>query len=311
MKKCLLIWIFAMCVTMVACSKEENGYCDNSNEKKEYIVSIGVDGEVLDINESPLTKSSGNDLYGIQVFSKTENSEYVPYAYGLFDDKELMNIKLFDGCTYKIEATMVVDGKSKIYDYGVSRYGHPFSCNGPLSITNEFVYDTYNRIYPAGTGSDITPGIYYGRPNIYRYYGSVQSYNPTENSNISIYMKKACFGVKFIADGLAEGKVNINLEEAPKMVIESDNPQIQDVFVMFNFTWDKAGEINESDIVNISANWEKTDGMVVPLINKKITFKRNTLTTITIKVKDTSISNGIDLSQESEEMKEGDNIIFE
>ena len=47
---------------------------------------------------------------------------------------------------------------------------------------------------------------------------------------------------------------------------------------------------------------------VVPLINKDITFKRNVLTTITIKVKDTSMNNKIDTSQESGEMTQGENL---
>lgn len=73
-------------------------------------------------------------------------------------------------------------------------------------------------------------------------------------------------------------------------------------------TWTKD---DYSETIPVSISWEKVDGAVVPLINKDITFKRNVLTTITIKVKDTSMNNNIDISQESGEMTQGENITIE
>ncbi|MFK2084022.1 hypothetical protein ACIXFK_03745 [Bacteroides fragilis] len=58
-------------------------------------------------------------------------------------------------------------------------------------------------------------------------------------------------------------------------------------------------------------SWEKSDGAVVPLVTKDIIFKRNKLTTITVKVKDNSINNGVDVSQENTPMGDGGNITID
>jgi hypothetical protein len=57
---------------------------DINSEPKEYIVSLGMTGEI-EISESPLLgRASSDDLYGVQVYSKTATTNYIPYAYGLF-----------------------------------------------------------------------------------------------------------------------------------------------------------------------------------------------------------------------------------
>lgn len=288
------------------------------DQPKEYIVSLGMTGEILDIEESPLSKAGGNNLYGVQVHSKTATTDYTPYAYGLFDDKSLMTIKLLEGYQYKFQVTMVTDGKNRIYDYKTVttnlRYGAPFDVSGPTAITNKFIYDNYNYMGTGGVGADIYVGNSYGsyrRPNIERFYGKVIDYTPKEKENISIFMHKFCFGAKFIAEGLTEGKLKIKLEYAPELNILNGQSEVQDIFVMRNLGFNQKGEIFETDIVPISIHWEKADGAIVPLINKEITFKRNVLTTITIKVKDTTMDNNIDITHESGEMAKGEDIVLE
>ena len=144
--KCMLLCV-AMVLAFAACSNNGEGTealpDDGAQEPKEYVVSLGMAGEILEIEESPLSKAEGsNDLYGVQVYSKTATTEYTPYAYGLFDNTADMTIRLLAGYEYKFVATMVVDGKEKIsfnsYD---NSYGAPFE-NIPFNDTSKW-YSTY------------------------------------------------------------------------------------------------------------------------------------------------------------------------
>ena len=66
-----------------------------------------------------------------------------------------------------------------------------------------------------------------------------------------------------------------------------------------------------TETIPVSVTWERADGASVPLANREITFKRNVLTTITIKVDEAYIEGGVDLEQEDTEMTEGENVVIE
>lgn len=315
-----LLFLICMITLCWSCSSGSEGEPEPEpipGEPKEYIVSLGLTGEI-DIEESPLSKASGNDLYGIQVYSKTSTTEYTPYAYGLFDDKSLMNIKLLEGYNYKFQVTMIVDGKNRIGCQNNNKYSQPFHTVNPMgycTLSNLFNYTNANYMVIDDGFTDIKLGgiLNIHIANVERFYGEIENYNPTENGSISINMKRVSFGVKFIAEDLTEGKLKINIKEAPELNIPYGQTEIQDIFTFKNtypngLTWTKD---NYSETIPVSISWEKADGAIVPLINKDITFKRNVLTTVTIKVKDTSINNNIDITQESGEMTKGENITIE
>lgn len=283
---------------------------DVNGEPKEYIVSLGMTGEI-EISESPLLgRASSDDLYGIQVYSKTSTTNYVPYAYGLFDDKSKMTINLLEGYQYEFVATMVVNGKNRIDHIG-DKYGRPFSINGYQEITNSFCIDTKNDMdgIHSGYAND------FGRPNVERFYGTLYDYTPTENGAVTINMKRISFGAKFIAEGLTEGRLKINIQDAPELNINYGQKEVQDIFTFkshitndYKIIWT---EDNFYEDVNLSVLWEKNDGAIIPLINQDIKFKRNILSTITIKVKDSSVNNGVEINQEGGDLIAGDNITLE
>ena len=128
--------LVAVCAEFSSCSNDEEDTPIEPQNPKEYIVSIGYAGE-FDITEKPLSKLKTNDLYGIQVYSKpntdTGSQDYKYYALGLFNDGSEMNIKLLDGYKYKIVATIVKDGDSKLY----KPISSPFSAHNGISI-NKF-----------------------------------------------------------------------------------------------------------------------------------------------------------------------------
>lgn len=318
MKKVLFILLLAF--SIVSCSTSDDPITSEpTTTPKEYTVSFGFAGEITNIEDSPLTRAESGNMYGIQVYSMpTNGTEYKPYAYGIFDNVSGITIKLLEGYKYKFACTMVVDGKNKIKSY-TSGYGNPFwlynGSNGssPL-IENKFISGNY-YIYGIAQGSSAltVDSKAYDRPNADRYYGEVSDYSPVESSSVSINMKRVSFGAKIIADGLTEGSLNISLEKAPSMTIAFPNTSVQDIFTFANtypygMAWTQDGYTEKA---SMTISWTKADGAVVPLVTQDITFTRNKLTTITVKVKDSSINNGVSVSQENASMGDGGSVTID
>lgn len=309
-----------MLFVSLSCSKDD---IDNeeSVEGKEYAVKIGFDGEIS-ISESPLLKNTGDDLYGVQVYVKDGKSgNYAPYAYGLFDTPSLMEVKLISGSIYKFEASMVENGKNKIYHSSSSLdYHDPFGAikfaYAPLN--NKFVYsssDFMNGLYRGW--SDIESGKLlgdeYSRPNTTRFYGTHLDYSPSGDNSLTINMKKVCFGAKLVTEGLTNGEVVVDIEGAPQLIIAYSSTVVQDVFTFAGGSSDGRW-INDdySESIPVSISWHKSDGSVKPVSSSNINFKRNKLTTITVKLSgdsQVSASGKVNISLEDNEMQLGDNIV--
>ena len=310
-----------LCATVVlgfsACSNGEGQDAlseDNNPNTKEYVVSLGMSGEILEIEESPLSKAAGNDLYGVQVYSKTATSEYKPYAYGLFDNKEGMTIRLMGGYQYKFVATMVVDGKTKLNTDTYGAYYDLFAINASATpMGNSFVYSMLEMEHLDWGNTYSSDGMLYNHPAVERFYGETEEYVPEEEGSVSIFMKRVCFGVKYVAEGLTDGKLLITMEKAPIVEMTIGNTEIQEMFCFGNIypaglDWTRD---DYTETIPVSVTWERADGASVPLANREITFKRNVLTTITIKVDEAYIEGGVDLEQEDTEMTEGENVVIE
>jgi len=318
MKKIFLLMFAAIC--FAACGGDENSIPgvtpdEPNTTPKEFLVSLGFSGEITSIEESPLSRAATNDLYGIQVYSSpTSSDNYKPYAYGLFDSKDGMVIKLLEGYKYKFVSSMVVDGKQKINSYE-SSYDHPFTRSGfSTKLENKFNYDSgkeMDRLDYGSTNLGLFGNFYFYHPNIMRYYGEVTDYVPTANGSVSINMKKVVFGAKFITEGFTEGTLYIKLKDAPTLQLVFPQTEIEDIFTFshnYGGSW-TADTYTETILVSIS--WQKGDGVIEPLMNQEITFKRNIKTTITVKVNDSSVNQGLNITEEKNELQPGENIVLE
>lgn len=298
----LALFAILLCVNFTSCSSNDDVEPDAPQKPKEYVVSLGFTGEIS-VSESPLSRASENDLYGIQVYSCPNvdgATTYTKYAYGLFDDTDLMNIKLLEGYKYKFVATMVVDGKNKLpHATETDIYLAPFKINGSTSeytkITNSFKITNIEYFYGLDSGST---GSQLGHAaGFERYYGSCD-YIVDDSKSVSIDMKKAVFGAKFIAEGLTEGVLTVKMYRTRDILITHPEASYENIF-----TFDKLSSTdNYSEKINTVISWTKTDGVVVPLGTHYITFKRNVLTTVTIKVADITTENGIGFELETTEM---------
>lgn len=300
---------------LLSCSKD-TVVVDESTTPKEYMVSLGFSGEITEISESPLRSTVGNDLYGIQVYAMPNqgSSDYKPYAYGLFDDKALMTIKLLEGYKYKFVCSMVVDGKNRVV-FNSEGYSFPFYSNERTPLNNTFTYSSSKEMtsLSRGTTQLTVPRSSFTRPNLDRYYGQVEGYVPSENSSVSINMKRVVFGVKVEVEGITDGQVKISLSEAPDLYIDYPATEIQEVFTFRNLNTNPTNWTNDnySETITLSVNWLKADGAEVPIATQDVVFKRNMLTTIRVKVNDALVDNNLTITTESTEMGDGGTIDLE
>ena len=302
----------------VSCSKD---VIENPANEETYTVQLGWSGEI-DINYEPLTKATGDDLYGIQVYSTPDldgATTETPYAYGLFDNPQNITITLLRGYKYKFVATLVKDGKNKIKNYSTSGFYAPFYVSGTESdaaqVNNAFSYTSVRKMNGLKGGNTmLSNGTSYSRPNTDRYYGELDNYIPGKNNNKAIIkMIRTSYGAKFQAKGtLAKsGKLEVMMAESPSFeyaLTDGDNIYT-DIFTFSNVynAWNSTG--NEySETVKTSINWYRADGTVIPLGTHEITFKRNVTTIITVEINDDDEDTDIGFDIDEEEMVDGDEV---
>jgi len=285
----------------------------STNPPKEYIVKLGLGGEITS-TISPFTRTTTNtDLTGIQVYScpnDGKSTAYINYAYGLFDTTSGINVKLLDGYKYKLECTTVKDGKNKLSSLS-QEYSFPFfiegSSSGWCSVLNGFIYSNTGYLSEIKYGcSNLNNKIYY-HPNTDRYYGLVTDYVPSENGSISMNMIRAAYGVKIVADNFKEGSLQVSMKDSPLLTITYPTTEFQDIY-SFNYLSNCFTNLNYTEDIEVSANWLKPDGVSVPLDTKTVTFQRNMLTTITLKIQDNSVNNGVNISNKTETLGTGSSI---
>ena len=289
-------------VAMIACSKEDAPA--PQEEPEFYTVQLGWGGEIVDIAYEPLdTRAATNDLYGIQVYSKPNNNSTATswelYAYGVFDDPTDISIDLASGNKYKFVATMVVDGKNRIANLiegeeTRDHYAAPFNVffddigtfipneeNHSISNSYSYMVDSEGKIYSSST------------PNLDRYFGMEEDFVPSSNNtDITITMKRVSFGAKFIVEGaLAKsGTLDIQIPEAPKMslTLTEGEDSISDIFTFPGEGY--GGELyactrdDFSEVMSVSFKWIRPDKTELQIGTFPVTFKRNTTTVVTIKM---------------------------
>ena len=307
------------CVGIAACDKNSDVV---PNEPETYTVNLGWAGEILDVSYEPMTRAATDDLYGIQVYAVPKSTEidiwdidWMPYAYGLFDDPNNITITLPSGYKYKFEATMVRNGKSRIY-YN-NKYYNPFY----IDLDNKFYYDMTDAMYEIDNGDTelIEGNSYknYKRPNIERFYGVLTDYIPGEgNTNAKIEMKRTSFGAKFVVGGkmAVDGKLEIQIDKAPKMelALTAGNDEKSDIFT-FDYLKDAWAEDDYTDDIPVNFKWIRADGTEAPMGTHTITFKRNKTTIVKFNIEkdgnDESIGIEIDES-ETGTMPDGDEVII-
>lgn len=312
MKRLLFLPLLVLCLS--GCMMEELDNESPVQEAKEYLVPIKMAGEILEIEEGPLTKAAtNNDLYGFQVNSKkTGETTYSPYAYGLFDDISDVKVKLISGAEYEFICRFVKEGKNKIDSYE-EWYNQPF-----IAIKqNCFIYDANESIVvnlKASTARLKDECLYY-IPNIDSYYGEVANVSDINSNNISISMKRASFGLKCIAEGFMEGELVIYIAEngvnksmAITMKSDKGETSIEEIYTSMDLL--KTSTVQYTLVVI----HKHADGTQEKIVSKPVNFSRNKRTIATIKINkngnDTE-TKGVDVVFEDTPMTDGDSVIID
>jgi len=272
-----------MSTKLTSCNNNEPTPYDQ--EEKYITVGLGCTGDILDITNSPLSRAAETDMYEIQVYSlENVNGETRtnPYAHGEFNTLDGVVIRLLEGQDYKFVIGITIG------------YGKEFN-------NTEFTYSTSYDCHP----SDISISFE-------GFYGELAQYTPKESNKVNIETKRVSYGANFIAEGLTEGVLNISISTASNkshsIELTPNAPQNYKIYTFSNafMAWKgvktgEPGQITYEDYYcekSITVNWTKADGTVTPLGAYNVVFKRNTKTTIRIKVTDTSVSNGLTIIKE-------------
>lgn len=294
-------------------------------ESEYYTVELGMSGDIIDVIESPLRRAGNGeaDLYGIQVYSAPNKDlpegQYVTwtnYAYGVFDSGKDLKINLLKGKKYKFVATMVVDGQEKINNYSNS-YSWPFFVSGTNSdyglLSEQFTYQHADYLGSLGDSyaNLLNSGSYY-HPNVERFYGELLDFVPGKNnSKAMIKMKSVTFGAKFIAHGklAKEGTLEIQMTDAPKMTIDltTNDKKVSDVFTLQNI-YQAYNDNNYTETVAVTLNWHRPDGTVFPLGTHEVTFKRNKMTTVQVKIETENAESELGVEIDDTDMTEDDEV---
>ncbi len=252
-------------------------------EKPKCSLRLVLDRE-LEIEEAdePLipfktaTKTSSDDLYAVQVYKK--GLSYSKYGYGIFDDESAINLPLEVGLTYKIEVSLVLNGKNLIAKGINGGYEAPFTIGGfsggPGKVTNQFVQSTSNYIETINEGKAVLKedGVEYSRPPISRYYGMVEDYRAKEDEALSIPLKLAGFGLTIVPKGFTAGSIEVKMDGAPTFTLTPDEPA---AITKKIFTFENFGGLEDwttddySENIKIAITWTNAN-------NEKITFGKPT-----------------------------------
>ena len=319
----VIIAAIALCCSLAGCKKVVLEGLETESDY--YTVSLGMAGELVDVEESPLTRAGeGTDLYGIQVYSAPNKDlpegtkvTWEKYAYGVFASDKDITIKLLKGKKYKFVATMVVDGQNRIlYSNG---FYQPFTISGTNSgnakIMTAFEYQNADYLNGLASGSTFIDGSAWGiyaHANVERYYGELSDYIPGKGSNKAlIKMKKVFFGAKFIAKGklAKEGALEVQMTGAPKMLADltTNDKKVEDVFTFSNLK--NAYENNDyTETLAVTLNWHRDDGTVFPLGTHEITFKRNKMHTVQVTIETENSDNQLGIEIEDTDMTDDDDV---
>ena len=275
-------------------------------QESEYVtVDLGVTGEYLKVSESPLmsrTESTLEDLINIRVCTIEEDGNITTYASGIFTSLENLKIKLLNGKKYNFYVSIIADGYKCLENN---------TCDGfSGAISTNFNYSSYwsSWHFDNLSGGSINAKHQFKHDH---FYGELTDFTPTKDGNVNIETKRTAYGVHYIAEGLTEGDLKIDvggyyfdLSYSVNLTVNNQEnngiytfSQIREAWIVPNYYATKK--------LNIS--WTKDNGSIIPLGTYEITFKRNVKTTIRIKLDDQSTQSGIVITREETPMANDDN----
>ncbi len=184
--------MMTVAISVTSCKK---GDCVDITTNEKVPITIGLSTSGMSYSDLPNSRAdvTASDLLAVQIYEVDGDIES-PYARGLFEDWSNLSFRGYSNTTYKVEATMVVDGTEMIYKDG-DIYGLPFNS----AALSDFEYNVTDLLEGIAYGTaDVASGStheVYDTPNIDRYYGFSTQYVTEDNHTITTLLKRMSFGV--------------------------------------------------------------------------------------------------------------------
>jgi hypothetical protein len=311
MKNLRLIFMFVMGLALMACTREE-ALPAEEDASGEYIVSLNFTGDI-EVSQDPLTKATPtNDLYGINIYFDDEKDGVIDdvYGYGLFDNKEDMHIALLGGHKYRFVCSLAKNGRNTLFAgsgaFGnpSSGYAYPFQTGAaalvptPTALGNRFELGDGVSLIGLATGaahlkgttapkasvnSTNNPGGFYQyAPGVDRYYGEKTDYTPTIGGMVSIELKKVVFGARFVIEGIQDGELTASCGDLWAKTTRADDPGVVTLYSYPDLQ--DCWKNNPSLSMTVSLSFKGNGGGDLLKVNQNVTFKRNTLTIVTLQI---------------------------
>lgn len=191
----LIVWISSLSILLLSCTNDEteNDKKPGDDDNNMVTVSLGAAGDILEVEETPLAKAEeAADIYGVQIYSSPKDEDnYKPYGYGLFSNKNKMQVELFKDRKYKFEMTLFPDNdpRGDVYLIAGSIFG--------LTVTDSIVYTENDYL-------EVNRSPYWHYDDYDRYYGKLTDYLPEENAKVNIDLKRVVAGLTFHIKGLTD-----------------------------------------------------------------------------------------------------------
>lgn len=285
---------------------------NNTPNQGNYItVNLGAIGEILELKDSPLTTRVGKtDVYRIQVYTCSNNSSYdSPYAYGAFMSLNNVSIRLLEGEKYRFVTSILADAEISDME------------NDTTSTADDYIFELGDNIYSDFSYSSYERSLDYlstdARKERICFYGELDKYSPTQNGVVQIPTKRTVYGAHFIAEGLTEGRLEIQINPyhyGYSVNLTPARPEYNGVYSFYNQREAWYGTYKTVDELvdyyttkNLKVYWRKDNGDVIPLGSYDVTFKRNVKTTIRIKVEEPGSPSRITITRENASMVNDDN----
>lgn len=323
----ILVSAFIISLIMSSCEKENFSSLtkDMSNEYVE--VTLNCEGELLDMGQTPLSRSESDNLYYVQIFKIDEankDNPYQPYIHGLFDhNPSNLTIELQSSKSYLFIVTMVENGKHIIYNENAYYYA-PFGCNLTNTLTEAVDFPIFEEGYYASyTGwADVCneKGEYIGRydtPILTRYFG-YKEYVAKKNDTLHINMLKMTFGMNIITEGFNDKDIiSVNVQGAPSVNLwansQTQEPVIYSFFdLLYAYSLCMEGTLYHETLSVSVQLYDTVNETWHPIAMEPVTFYRNMKTTIKIRKGSNQMENsGINIDiKEPQFMEDPEEDIF-
>lgn len=274
------------CITFASCGNSVTDEAETSRitaGETTKTVSFNLNDEGGKIVLNPATRvfnTDGKRYYAINIL-ELNDKEYSKYAYGLFDANSPISAVMKEGHKYRIDVLEFRNDRDTLYHDG-NKFYEPMLSNGTNAtpLENAFVYDknaNLTGIYTGKTKVDEEKSDTTWYPRAYKYYTSIDNFDPSTSDKLDITVKRAFFGIHYIITPPKYGSVTLSLLRNHHITISSTDPVYdEEIFYSFN-QLPPASVEGYNAIMDIFAVWTDDDGNVIANEKGEIKVKRNAL----------------------------------